>query len=374
MTKRHPSPQLLLASADIEFVSDGTVTFELQANEEGGKLIFRNAILARAEVNRNLDEIPPEEIDNLAATIAGCPIDLEHQANINVGVFTAGRAVDTPMGRALSVDGLIWADRYAAEAQGVRNGTHHLSVEASCAIVECSQCGKMFAARDIYCEHLKAKRKYQARRKTSGLKAVGGAVTQRPAGTSTAFDRSQLWLVASHEEKEEPPMECPRCHKVSATESDCSHCGKPMSAAVIAQELEAAMAQLATAETKLAAAEENVTTLTASVTTEQTAKSEAQVALEAAQAAAAAAETARTEAEARLTSTREMLRRQLLGARMSDADWAAKKPHLMAMTDDQFELVLGAFGTSPRAPEARGPIIPTQLRAGQTPITLGKEK
>lgn len=372
MTNRVLPPHLLLASDDIEFVSEGAVVFELQASEQGDKLLFRNAILARAEVNRNNDEILPAEIDNLAASIPGCPIDLEHRPDVNIGVFTAGRAVETPMGRALSVDGLIWASRYPVEADGVRKGTHQLSVEAACDRAECSKCGKVFAARDEYCQHLKAKRKHGATRRAYGLKSVGGAVTQRPAGTATQFDRSQLWLVASHEEKEEPPMECPRCHKVSATEGDCSHCGKPMSAAVIAQELDLAMRELATAQTQLTAAQEAQSQLNASLDTEKTGKTEAERLLAAAQESARAAEAAKADAEAKLVEKSTALRRHLLGSRMSDEDWASKQADVMAMTDSQFNLFLGAFGAQPpQTPDASGPVIPASLKAGQTPVMLG---
>lgn len=374
MTTFRPPAHLLLA-ADIEFVSDGQITFELQASDEGRLLLFRNAILARAETNKNLDEILPEEIDNLAATIAGCAIDLEHNAAVNIGVFTGGRGIDTPLGRALSVDGLIWADRYPTQAQGVRNGSHELSVEATADSVECSQCGKVFAAKGEYCEHLKAKRKFQAKRTARGLKSVGGAVTQRPAGTATQFDRSQLWLVASHAETEDPPMECPRCHKISATEGNCSHCAKSMSPAVIAQELDEAMRQLATAQTQLTAAQESVTTLTASVDAEKSGKLTAEQALEAAKAQLATVEAAKVEAETRATAAREQLRRNQLSAHIDEAGWAEKKADVMAMTDSQFNLFLGAYGAQPRREaEATGVFIPTPGRNGQTPITLGKKE
>lgn len=360
--------QFLLAADDIEFVSDGTVTFELQASDEGSKLIFRNAILARAETNRNFDEIPSEEIDNLAATIAGCPIDLEHDPSVNVGVFTGGRAVDTPQGRALSVDGLIWADRYAAEAAGVRAGTHHLSVEASCASVTCSKCGQTFAGRQEYCPHLRAKRAHQARRTARGLKSVGGAVTQRPAGTATGFDRSQLFLVANHQE-EDPMTECPRCHQMSASEDTCSHCGKAMSASVIAQELREAIDKLATTETRLSAAQGEVSTLTAAVETEKTGKGTVESQLSEAQAKVTEVEAAKVTVESELKATRETLRRHLLGTHVSDEQWSAQKDSVMAMTDAQFQLILGAYGARP-APQASGVHVPSQLKAGQTPVEL----
>ena len=168
----------------------------IEASGDGSLLVFKHAILAQSETNKNGDEIPPEEIDNLANTISGKAVDIEHNRRMNCGAFTAGRTIDFEGGAALSVDGFIWADRFPDEAQGIQDGTRHLSVEADMTSAECSKCGKSFSEMDDYCSHLLNRKSSGARRKVHGLKAAGGGVVKRPAGSKTKFDRAQLYLVA----------------------------------------------------------------------------------------------------------------------------------------------------------------------------------
>jgi hypothetical protein len=177
---------------DLQFPDDITV----MASEDGRTLAFRDAVLARAEVNKNSDEISPEGIEELARTIHGRPIDVEHLEDQNCGVFTSGRAVDG----ALYVDGIIWADRYPKESQGVRNGTHHLSIEAVADKATCSACGRDFGSTGEYCEHLLSRKAHKATRRLRGLTATGGGVTTNPAGTNTMFDTGAIRMVASHAE------------------------------------------------------------------------------------------------------------------------------------------------------------------------------
>ncbi len=170
----------------------------LEASDDGTLLIFKNAILCRAEQNRNRDEVLPEGITELAASIAGRPIDVEHDPSKNSGVFTAGRPVLE--NTALSVDGIIWVDRYPREVEEVKSGQSGLSVEATAKKAICSVCHGEFDGADDYCEHLLARRKTGATRTLKGLKAKGGAITRNPAGTDTKFNPASIYLVASHQE------------------------------------------------------------------------------------------------------------------------------------------------------------------------------
>lgn len=177
--------------------------FFLQATEQGDVLRFTGAILARQETNRNNDEITEAGIDELAATIGGRPIDVEHRTSDNCGVFTAGRTVNVDSRKALSVDGLVWADRYPDTAAGMQAGAHHLSIEAVADKALCSTCGQSFLTAKEYCEHLTHRRQNGTRRTLHGLRAKGGAVTRTPAGTNTKFNPRSIYFVASHEEANE---------------------------------------------------------------------------------------------------------------------------------------------------------------------------
>lgn len=170
------------------------------ADSSASMLLFKNAVVARAETNKNQDAIDEQGTEELAATIAGWPIDIEHGRHQIVGMFTSGHK-----GKDLTtrVDGAIWADRYPNEAAGVMEGRLHLSIEAKAETAKCSVCQKVFGSAGDYCEHLSSRRTGGAVRHLSGLKARGGALTRRPAGTKTTFDPDQIYLVASHQETEE---------------------------------------------------------------------------------------------------------------------------------------------------------------------------
>lgn len=172
--------------------------FDIIATEDGEVLSFKNAVLVRAETNMNRDEISEDGIKELAESIVGRPIDVEHDTGKNCGVFSSARPIDGS--RALSVDGFIWADRYPNEAQGVQSGSHGLSVEASADNALCSVCGTLFASADDYCEHLRYRDISGAIRRLKGLHGKGGAVTTHPAGTNTRFEPTQIRFVASHDE------------------------------------------------------------------------------------------------------------------------------------------------------------------------------
>lgn len=190
-----------------QLAKGGTITLEtvaepvsfLVAADDGGELLrFRNAILVVAEENQNQDVILEEELQNLAATLPGRAIDYDHQWQRTVGVFTEAHVVQVGGTWGLSVGGLIWADRFPEEARDVTEGRLKLSIEADASTAECSVCGGMFERALDYCEHLFNKGKYGAKRILHGLKAVGGGLTPRPAGTSTDFDMSNVYFVAHH--------------------------------------------------------------------------------------------------------------------------------------------------------------------------------
>lgn len=181
----------------------GSIRFE--ADEENPRFLrFHDAVLARAETNSNRDALDEEGIQELAATIAGTPVDLEHDPKKNVGFYTAGKAEDG----ALRVDGVLWLDR--CDALGVNpaeieNGTYKLSIEAEANTASCSICNTTHTSIASYCKHLRNKLLYKATRFLKGLKAVGGALTKTPAGSSTGF--SGLYFVASHQLEDELEVE-----------------------------------------------------------------------------------------------------------------------------------------------------------------------
>ena len=170
---------------------------EMQASGQGDLLVFKNAKLAKVETNKNQDEILKEGLQELEATIGGRPIDVEHDHAQNCGVYTAGRAGEDNY---LYVDGFIWADRYPDVAMGVQAGTHGLSIDALAAKARCSVCQQEFTAAQQYCEHILNRKSLGSKRTLIGLKAKGGAVTAKPAGSGTNFDSAHIYFVASHDE------------------------------------------------------------------------------------------------------------------------------------------------------------------------------
>ena len=176
------------------------ITFMVASEESGEVLRFRNATLVIAETNSNQDTIPEEELQNLAATLPGRAIDDDHNLQRCVGVFTeaAVHFVEKIQVWGLKVGGLIWADRFPESADGVRTGRLKLSIEADANNAECSICGEVFGRAIDYCEHLLDKARHNASRILHGLRAVGGGLTPRPAGTGTDFDPSLVYFVAHH--------------------------------------------------------------------------------------------------------------------------------------------------------------------------------
>jgi len=197
----------------------GAITF--QADQDDPRFLrFKRAVLARAEVNGNNDSVTERELKEVAATMVGTAIDLEHADTDNYGVFT-GAVVEPDSDfnniPTLFVDGYLW--RHRLEARGIHpedlegpNAKYKLSIEADATEAECSVCGKTFSNSKDYCKHIDGmahKLRYGATRILRGLRAMGGALTRKPAGTEAGFARSTIYMVASHMmDDEEMDYEC----------------------------------------------------------------------------------------------------------------------------------------------------------------------
>ncbi len=154
----------------------------------GELLIFKDAVLCRAEVNQNRDGFDRDGLHEIAASLPLMPIDDEHIERLVIGMFTAARVSDD----ALLSDGIIYAKRFPEIAKDVVEGRKKLSVEVQIGTAVCSVCSKEFTSSKEYCDHLRRPKKYGAARMVKDLKAIGGGVTYNPAGTNTVFDRSRM--------------------------------------------------------------------------------------------------------------------------------------------------------------------------------------
>jgi len=187
----------------------GAIHFE--ADELNPRILhFRDVVLARPEVNKNRDGVDAVGVQELAASIALMPIDVNHKIDKNIGTFTAGRVGENGE---LRVDGIIWLDRcdeMGVDPNDVLAGDYGLSIEADALTAECDKCHQVFSNANEYCEHIRiqgndmgirAKLRHGANRIMHGLRAIGGAFTRKPAGTGTGWDSfSAMSFVASHQE------------------------------------------------------------------------------------------------------------------------------------------------------------------------------
>lgn len=178
----------------------------LGADANDGQILrFKNAVLARAEVNKNKDDLTPEFLQGVADTLPMLPIDVEHDQRQLCGIYTAARFVPDPAKGnlpTLFTDGLIYMERYPEIAAGMMANppTVFQSIEATGSQVQCSMCHRIFGMGDSFCNHLMAKHASGAVRKMIGKgKAKGGAVTRNPAGTDTTFDSAGIGVLASLE-------------------------------------------------------------------------------------------------------------------------------------------------------------------------------
>ena len=348
-----------------EFIASDSdeATFSMIRASDGkaSMLLFKNAVLARAERNKNHDEITPEGIAELAATIAGRPIDYEHKADQIRGMFTAGRV----KGNALLVDGAVWADRYPTDAQMILDGTAGLSIEAKADKARCSVCAGEFESATNYCEHLSARRKGGAVRTLTGLKARGGAITKTPAGTNTRFDASQIYLTANHQEacdEEDMPSEGEKMkdkemddeEKSKMDEMKKKHMESESHKSEMKSQEEKDMEELEKVKAELEAALAKITTLESDVKVkdEKITQLEAKV----------------TEADAKASELKASLRRNALGNAFTDDEWKEKKDGIVAMSDDVFDLMASKL-TAKHAPEKPTKI---DLAVGQENTGLDK--
>jgi len=179
-----------------EQTNNTSIEILIQATEDGDLFRFRNAILAVAETNKNRDHISNDNIKELASTLAGRAVDIDHDERANAGVITSARPVKVNGSSAVAIDGLLWRDRYPEQIDGVRSGTHHLSVEANADMATCSVCNGQFKSADLYCAHLKKRNSSGAIRGFINLKGKGAGITEHPAGNGTQFDKEQIYVLA----------------------------------------------------------------------------------------------------------------------------------------------------------------------------------
>jgi hypothetical protein len=341
------------------------ITFELTASEDGEVLAFKGAILCRAETNLNRDDIDPMGIKDLAKTLVGRAVDVEHNTNENCGVFTAARAVEGDT--ALSVDGFIWADRYPQEANGVRSGTHALSVEATADQAECSMCNKVFESADVYCEHLNQRSIYGAVRKLRGLHGKGGAVTTNPAGTNTNFNPTQVYFVASHQEGK--PQE-------ASMKKDKTEEVKPVEVVAEVVEAEATLPVEESVTPPVVAAvppadipEDEDTETEGSVDPLKAQVEEMSSCMQSLQATVKTLEAEVATLKAEQAVQKVSARRSALKASMTDQDFDKEKDTLMGMDDKAFNLFV-ASKQSNRLTLAAGVRLPESVAGGKEPLTL----
>jgi hypothetical protein len=152
---------------------------------------------------------------------------------------------------------------------------------------------------------------------------------------------------------------CPYCNSDTKMGTDtksnmpvavCPTCGKPLTAAAMAADLKSALSSLTAIGTEKTALTEQVTALTAEKTT-----------------LAASIETLtadKDKAEKLAAEQKETLRRNAVGARMTDETWGKKKATILAMAEDAFATMLEL------APAAAQPAKPAPvgiaLGSGQT--------
>lgn len=349
-----------LNSSDVEAIIfeqvNSPIEIKIEATENGDVLRFRSAVLARMEINRNGDEITSANITELASTLAGRAVDIDHDRRANVGVITKAEATED--GTAVSIDGILWRDRYPEEVDGVQAGSHHLSVEARARTAICSICNQKFEGSTDYCSHLKNRKSSGAHRSFEGMSGEGAGITPKPAGTKTHFDRSQIFVVASH--KEEEIMECPRCGKAGGDGDNCAKCGKSMNASVIAKELSTAEAELQTALSEL----EALKPLKAEL---ETAKTEALAQVTAAEEKVKSAQEALKSAEEKIATDKAEKRSAILKPLLTEATFKDKIQKFQAMDDETFETVTASL-------QEVKPTRTPALRSGMPSPALDSEK
>lgn len=307
---------------------EGGPEFTLVRASDGAAsmLMFKNAVLCRPEVNANRDQIDDAGIDALAATIGGWPIDVEHRIAENVGTFLAGRKGTS--GEMLT-DGVVWADRFPDVAQGIMDGSYGLSIEARAATAQCSVCQEVFVKASEYCDHLNNRRASGAVRILGGLKARGGAVTKRPAGTNTKFDQGEIHIIASHGESNVDQEAANRLLRNKPKEIQVE--GASMEE--ILAKYNEALQTIASLNSQLDAAKKQMAD---DDEDEEKKANEMKSSLEA--------------ANAIIAELRMQVRRTRLGSLVTDDEWTKQKAIYGSMTDEAFDLVASKLTTAPTPP------------------------
>lgn len=290
-------------------------------------LYFHNAILAREESNKNKDRLPPEEIDALATSIGGMPIDDEHQFESIIGVFTKGQRIEDNGHGAVSTDGLIWAQRFPDIAKEIVVGKRSLSMEVWIAAVTCSMCNERFTKKEDYCAHLEHK---EADRILHGVLGFGGAATRKPAGTATVFDVDRMMVVATdHRDQGDDPTKPPTDKTKGKGDMELKE-----QVQTLESQLGTAKAELGTAKTELKVAQTRITELEGELTT---------------------ANESLTEAQTATADLRWSVREQALTQAGYDEDkLKADKETLEAMPDGAFDILIAALNKEPDPVDDKG--------------------
>jgi len=165
----------------------------------GSIIKFSEAVLVRAEVNKNKDEIDEQGVQEIAQSLPLKPIDHLHNRQNIVGIFIDAEARDG----AVPTKGLIWAGRYPDIAFDLVAGKGNLSIDARAERALCRECGQAFVNEKQYCAHINRNLGGVAIRKLEGLVADGGSIVPNPAGSDTNIPAQSLRMIA-HIEVEEP--------------------------------------------------------------------------------------------------------------------------------------------------------------------------
>jgi uncharacterized C2H2 Zn-finger protein len=172
---------------DLEYLNRMTA-----ALTPGSIIKFSNAALARAEVNKNLDEIDEKGIEEIAASLTLKPIDIDHDHQKIAGWFIKSEAIDN----AVMTSGLIYAGRWPDVALDLVAGKGQLSIDARAKEAICAECGAVFTGESEYCSHINRAAGGRAVRKMRGLMADGGSIVKYPAGTDTQIPAQSLRMIA----------------------------------------------------------------------------------------------------------------------------------------------------------------------------------
>ncbi|MFA5937416.1 MAG: hypothetical protein WC822_06100 [Candidatus Paceibacterota bacterium] len=199
MTASAPGIPLLEAPPNV--FSELALSSEMQM---GRVMVFKNAIVARAERNGNGDGLTSEGLEELATTLPLMPLDIDHNRSKVMGMFTAARTRDwkraendVVSGGELSADGIIFADNFPVETEEVVKGERKLSIYADVTRAVCSECQDMPKGKDTYCAPGNGATRY-----VFGLRAKGAGTTKKPAGTGTTFDTENGLLMVAELELE----------------------------------------------------------------------------------------------------------------------------------------------------------------------------